>query len=105
MPANNHYAAIDTEAKCYAVYSVSRTVSRENFISLPSHDDSYLGKYHYDSQWWERVWNEYETVEVKDGSGEVIQTYEKPVESAGYVDTPWTPESEVEVQKTAYEEG
>ena len=40
--------------------------------------EQYLEKYYINGQWYERTWNEYDD----DGN---------PVESSGYVDTPWEP--------------
>ena len=48
----------------------------------------YLDKYYYNNQWYSRTWNEYEENEY----GETV-----PVEESGYVDTPWSPIKEGEV--------
>ena len=48
----------------------------------PSIAAQYLDKYYYNAGWWSRTWNEYTTNEF----GETV-----PVVEAGYVDTPWSP--------------
>lgn len=47
-------------------------------VPIPANASGYLNKYHVNGVWYSRAWNEFDA----DGN---------PVESAGYVDTEWTP--------------
>lgn len=76
---SNSYAVVDLETgRCNAVVLYHDTVNMADHIAVPCYDPVWIGKYYYDWQWWERVWNEY----GEDGL---------PVEAAGYIDTLFQP--------------
>ena len=86
-----YYAHIDTATNlCVGILGSLRKMNKVYLVEIPGENAAYIGLYFYDGMWWERVWNQYETIKhtTEDGT-----TWEEtvPVESAGYVDHPYTP--------------
>ena len=66
-------------------------VDNEYCFNVPVNPETasqYAGKYYYDGQWWERVWN---TVETTDSDGNTIL-----VTDGTYTDYPFTPSEDGE---------
>lgn len=86
MAANKYYYAhIDPATnECVGILTTRREMNRDYLILLNDNSREYIGLYFYDGAWWERVWNEYETVTYTRRG--VEYTEEVPVEESGYVD-------------------
>ena len=84
------YAHIDTATNCcVGILGSRRKMNQVYLVELDGEKTEFIGLYFYDGIWWERIWNEYETITHTEG--ENTWTEEVPVESSGYVDYPWTP--------------
>lgn len=76
------YACVlTTNNLCVAAMHAPEEISDSimfKYVPVSIDPSIYLNKYFYNDTWYSRTWNEYDDNGI-------------PVESAGYVDTEWTP--------------
>ena len=67
MMIGRYYAHIDIQTRmCIGIAGTNREVNREDLIYIGNkHIDTYLGKYYYESQWWERKFDGESYTDVK----------------------------------------